>query len=179
MAGLDQIDRARLRIALDHARHRNRRQHRCARAERLQHVAKRKRVHHRRQHAHVIAGDPIQSRARECGASKQVAAAQHDAELRTRRLRGDDLAPDSANDFGIDAEVGLAGQCFTAELEQIAGDDRSGHEALALTSDLRRHFRRKVGFDLVDTFTDFVPDEAGTTGVLLRQQLADARRSDL
>jgi preprotein translocase subunit YajC len=50
-------------------------------AELFQRVLHRQRVHHRGQHAHVVAGDPVHAAGGQAGAAEDVAAADHQADL--------------------------------------------------------------------------------------------------
>ena len=50
--------------------------------ERLERILHRERVHHRGQHAHLVGGDPVHAGPREPGAAEEVAAADHDRDLR-------------------------------------------------------------------------------------------------
>ena len=50
-------------------------------AEALDGVLHGQRIHHRGQHAHVIAGDAVHAGAGEPGAAEDVAAADHDGDL--------------------------------------------------------------------------------------------------
>jgi hypothetical protein len=54
------------------------------------------------------------------GATENVAAADHDADLHASFLHGDDFVGQPTNDLRIDAVVGIAHQRFTGELEQDA-----------------------------------------------------------
>jgi hypothetical protein len=86
----------------------------------LDRVLHRQRVHHRGQHAHVVAGDAIHAGRGKAGAAEDVAAADDYTDLHAGALDLDDLVGQSADDLGVDAVVGLAHQCFTGELEQDA-----------------------------------------------------------
>ena len=71
-------------------------------AELLQRILKRQRVHHRRQHAHVIGGCAVEALRRRGHAAEDVAAADDQAELMALRLGGRDLARQARDRVRID-----------------------------------------------------------------------------
>ncbi len=77
-------------------------------------------VHHRGQHAHMVAGDPVHARSGQAGAAEDVAAADHYADLHASLLYFDDFVGQAADDLGVDTVIGIAHQRLTGELEQDA-----------------------------------------------------------
>src|SRR5690554_6049172 len=92
-------------IVLHHAAHGNRGHHPGADVGTLQGVAHGQGVHHRGQHAHMVAGHPIHARLVEGGATEQVAAADHDADLHPDPDQLADLQGHAVQHLGVDAEV--------------------------------------------------------------------------
>src|SRR5205085_10074536 len=109
------------------ARHRNRRKHASVDAELLEAVLQRQRVHHRRQHAHVVGGRPVEPLR--CGghAAEDIATADHDTQFMALALGRGDLAGKPGNRIGIDPELALTHQSLARDLEQDAVETRSGH----------------------------------------------------
>ena len=84
--------RAAADVFLAHFVDADRRHHARVHAERLDGVLHRERVHDRREHAHVIAGDAVHAGARQPGAAEDVAAADHDRDLHPQAHDLADLA---------------------------------------------------------------------------------------
>ena len=121
--------RAAADVRLGHAGHRDRRQHAGVDAKLLQRILQRQRVHHRRQHAHVIGGGAVEALGRRGHAAEDVAAADDEAQLVPLRLGRGDLAGEAGDGVGIDAELALPHQRFARQLEQDAVEARAGHAA--------------------------------------------------
>ena len=83
-------------------------------------VLEREGVDHCRQHAHVIAGGPLDALLAALESAKDVSAAHHDHHLDLQFLDLLDLAGHVVNGLGIDAKPGLPAQRFTAEFQQDA-----------------------------------------------------------
>ena len=90
-------------------------------ADALQHVLEREGVDHRRQHAHVVGGDPVESLAAGRGAADDVPAADDQAEPDAQRMDRLDLLGERLDDPEIQAHALLAAQRLAGELEQGAG----------------------------------------------------------
>ena len=88
---------------------------------------KRQRVHHRRQHAHIIGGRAVEALGRRRHAAEDIAAADDQAELMALRLGRRDLPGEAGDGLGIDAELPLPHQRFARELQQDAVEARAGH----------------------------------------------------
>ena len=73
--------RAAADIGLGDRRHRDRRQDAGVDADLLERVLQRQRVHHRRQHAHIIGAGPVEALGGAGQAAEDVAAADDEAEL--------------------------------------------------------------------------------------------------
>ena len=95
-----------------------RRHARVRRHPALERVLQRERVDDGGEHAHVIAGDAIHAGLGQARAAKDVAAADHDAELDAEPDDLGDLGGDAADDGGVDAVVLAAEQRFAAELQE-------------------------------------------------------------
>ena len=93
----------------------------------LERVLQRERVHHRRQHAHIVGGRAVEALGRGGHAAEDVAAADDEAQLMALRLRRCDLAGEAGDRFGIDAELALAHQRLARQLQQDAVEARAGH----------------------------------------------------
>ena len=70
----------------------------------------RERVHHRGQHAHVVGARPVDADLRRHQPAKDVAAADHEANLGARRGSRDDIAGDPGNHAKVDAVAFVAGE---------------------------------------------------------------------
>ena len=68
------------------------------------------RIHHRRQHAHGVAGRPRHALSRDLDPAQDVAAADHDAERHAERARGDEIGGIAVDRRLVDAERPLAAQ---------------------------------------------------------------------
>ena len=77
-------------------------------------VLHRERVHHRGEHAHVVAGDAVHAGARQAGAAEDVAAADHDRDLHAQAHDFADLERDALEHLRVDAVVLLAQQRLAA-----------------------------------------------------------------
>src|SRR5580704_10372701 len=77
--------------------------HARVQTEAFQSILHGKRVHHRGEHPHVIAGHAVHSGACEPGAAKDVAAADDDRHLHTHLGYIVDLACDALQDERVDA----------------------------------------------------------------------------
>src|SRR5690606_6533379 len=89
-------------------------------AELLQRVLHGQGVHHRGQHAHVVAGDPVHAGGLQAGAAEDVAAADDHAHLHARLVDLEDLAGDAVDDLRVDAVVELAHQGLAAQFQEDA-----------------------------------------------------------
>ena len=90
------------------------------RAATLERVLQRDGVDHGGEHAHVIAGDTIDSLCGAADAAKDVAAADHDRDLHAHLLHDDDFVGDARERFGIDAVFALAHERFAGKFEKDA-----------------------------------------------------------
>src|SRR5262249_30894770 len=105
------------------------------RADLLQRVLHCKRVDHGREHAHVIAGHAVHAGCGEALAAKDVAAADHHADLHAGALYLECFACKAIKHLRVDAVVSLAHQGLARELQQDAFVlDRLGHGALFLAA---------------------------------------------
>ena len=77
-------------------------------------------VHHRGEHADVVAGRAIHALGRRRQAPEDVAAADHDADLDATGVDGRDLLGDEGADLGIDAVLARPEQGLAGQLEQDA-----------------------------------------------------------
>ena len=84
----------------------------------FQGVLQGQRVHDRGQHAHVIAGYPVDAGLGQPGAPKNVAAADDDGDLDAEACNFSDFNRDPVNDRRIDTVIFPAQQRFAAELEK-------------------------------------------------------------
>jgi len=78
------------------------------------------RVDHRRQHAHVVAGGPVEAAPAGGHPPEDVAAADHDADVGPQLVDAADLVGDRAHHVEVDAIRALTQQGLAAELEQDA-----------------------------------------------------------
>src|SRR6185503_6508700 len=81
----------------------------------------RQRVHHGRQHAHIIRRGPVDAFRSACQAAEDIAAADHHADLGAGFDRFLHVGGDALDRAGVDAETTLAHQCLTRDLEQYTG----------------------------------------------------------
>ncbi|MNS78211.1 hypothetical protein D3C72_1118140 [compost metagenome] len=84
----------------------------------LEAVLQGERVHHGRQHSHVVAGGAVHAHRARGHAAEDVAAAHHDGELDFHVHDVADLLRHLLDDRRIDAEAVVAHQRFTAQLQQ-------------------------------------------------------------
>jgi hypothetical protein len=96
------------------------RQHDSIAAGAGQRRLQRQRVDHRGQHAHLVAGDPVESRGDQLGAAEDVASADDQANLDPVTHQFGDLAGNAIEDLGFDAAITAPGERLTAELQQDA-----------------------------------------------------------
>jgi hypothetical protein len=105
-----------------------RRLHAGVDADLLQRVLHRERVHHRRQHPHVIAGRAIHAARRARDAAEDVAAADHHAQFISHRAGVGDFMRDAGGDGGVDREPPLAHQDLARQLQQDTLESGGSHE---------------------------------------------------
>ena len=74
-------------------------------------------VHHRAEHAHVIAAGAVDAGLLEFGAAEEVAAADDDGHLHALPYGRDDLLGDAADHMGVDADL-AATERLTGQFEQ-------------------------------------------------------------
>ena len=92
--------------------HLDRRLHSGFDAQLLQSILHRQRVHHRRQHAHIIGLGPVHALGRTGHPAKDIAAADDKANLQTGFFRRLHLARQFGDEVGIDAILLIAHQHF-------------------------------------------------------------------
>ena len=102
---LEMAERLAALVGFADLRHVERRHGAGRRAEPLDRGLEHQAVHHRRQHAHGVGGRPRQALARHLDAAKDVAAADHDAELDARGAGGDQVRGDAVDGRLVDAEA--------------------------------------------------------------------------
>jgi hypothetical protein len=145
--------------------HLDRRQHPRVHAALLERVLQRQRVHHRRQHAHVVGAGAVHARGGRAQPAKDVAAADDHRDLDPEVHEVLDLPGDRAQHLGVDAVAlralqGLAGQfqedplvaraCVHAITTRAEG--RRG--APPFVSDLDRgHLGGDLGGEVLDFFS--------------------------
>ena len=111
-------------IVLDDATHRNGRHDPARDVAPFQGIAQAQGIHDRGEHAHVVAGDPIQARRLQCGATEQIAATHHKPDLDANADQLTDLQRHAVQDLRVDAEVLVAHERFARQLEQDASVSR-------------------------------------------------------
>jgi hypothetical protein len=90
-------------------------------ADILEGILQRKRIDDRPQHSHVVCRDPVHAALAGGIAADDIAASDHDGELRAiSALHPDDLLSDCMDDTRIDAESPRGGQGLAAELQEHA-----------------------------------------------------------
>jgi hypothetical protein len=109
--------RAAADVRLGELLHGDRREHARGHVGALERVLQGERVHHRRQHAHVVGAGAIHAARRAGHAAEDVAAADDQRDLDAERAYFGDLGGDALEDGGIDAEAGVAHEGFARELE--------------------------------------------------------------
>ena len=87
-------------------------------ADLLERVLQREAVDDRREHAHVVGGRAVHPLGAGGEAAEQVAAADDDGDLDAERLDLGDVLGDLRRHGGIDAELLLAHEGFTGQLQQ-------------------------------------------------------------
>src|SRR5690606_15626962 len=92
----------------------------------LERILQRQRVHHGRQHSHVVAGGAVHPGTREAGTAEDVAAADHDRHLDAHAADLGDLPRDPPDHGRIDAVVELAHERLARELQQYAAIEYRG-----------------------------------------------------
>ena len=92
-------------IGLADGRHRDRRLDAGVDADLLERVLHGERVHHRRQHAHIVGAGAVEALGRAGEAAEDVAAADDQAELVPVVLGRLDLVGEPGDGVGIDAEL--------------------------------------------------------------------------
>ena len=103
-----------------------RRQHRRFRARRRERVAKRKRIHDRRQHPHVVGGNPIKAGGLEFRPPNKIAASDYHGNLshltpfRVTGDHGDNVLGRAFEDHCIDPGAGRSAQRFPREFHHEA-----------------------------------------------------------
>ena len=89
------------------------------------------RVHHRRQHAHIIGGRAVEALGGAGKAAEDVAAADHEAERMAAASTAALISSASrATASGSMPELALAHQRFARQLQEDAVEARARHEAL-------------------------------------------------
>src|SRR3546814_12816823 len=83
----------------------------------------RPRVHHRRQHAHVIGAGPVESLGGGGKAAKDVSATHHDAKLLTALARLRNLLRKPGDRIRIDSELARTHQPLTRPEERRVGKE--------------------------------------------------------
>ena len=86
----------------------------------LERVLERQAVHHRREHADVVAGRPVHARRGCRQAAEDVALAHDDADLHAEAMDLGDLTGDEGAELGVDAVLPLAEQGLARQLQQDA-----------------------------------------------------------
>jgi hypothetical protein len=121
---LEMAHRAAADVVLAHLVDPDRGLHAHEHANRLQGVLQRERVHHRRQHAHVVGSDTVHAGPREAGAAEDIAAADHDGHLRADLPHGTDLGSEALQECRIDPVVSLPHQGLAGQLDEDASVGR-------------------------------------------------------
>ena len=88
-------------------------------------------IHDRRQHPHVITGHPVHTPLRQAGTAQQVAAADHDTDLRPAFADRVDLLRQPLNDARINTMRTLPHECLAAQLQQYSMITH--HQSLLIT----------------------------------------------
>ena len=83
----------------------------------LQEILQREAVHHRAQHAHVIAAGTVDAGLLQFRAAEEVASADDDGDLNALPHGGDDLLGDATNHLRIDADLSAA-ERLTRQFQQ-------------------------------------------------------------
>ncbi len=83
----------------------------------LEEILQSEAVHHRSQHAHIVAAGTIDAGLLQFGATEEVAATNNDGDLHTLLDRGNDFLRNTTNDGGVDADFASA-ECLSGQLEQ-------------------------------------------------------------
>ena len=89
----------------------------------------RQRVHHRRQHAHIVGGGAVDALGGAGKAAEDIAAADHHADFAAGLVGFRHIAGDAVDHVDIDAELAFAHQRLAGDLEQDpAVFRRCGHK---------------------------------------------------
>ena len=99
-------------------------------ADLLERILHRERVHHRREHAHVIGGAAVEAFGGAGDAAEDVASANDEAQLMPGGLGGGNLAREAGHGIGIDPELAVAHQRFARQLEENPVKSRAVHVAV-------------------------------------------------
>ena len=86
----------------------------------LERILQRQGVDHRCEHAHVVAGRPVESTLGRGQAPEDVPSPDDDRDLHAHLVHSLDLSRDGLDNFEVDAVVAAAAKRFTAQLEQHA-----------------------------------------------------------
>jgi hypothetical protein len=121
---------------LAHLVHLDRRLDASLDADLLERILHGERVHDGREHAHVIGLRAVHALGGTGHAAKDVAAADHQAELEARVLGGLHLSSHGGDSLGIDPELAGSHQRLARELQEDAFEG-GGHEERSL-SDVER-----------------------------------------
>jgi hypothetical protein len=107
-------------VRLDDLLDRDRRHHPGIEAGMLHRIGKRQRIHHRRQHAHVVGRGPVHPHRSAGDAAEDVAPADDDRKLHPRIHHLGEVAHHVLDGRTVDAEGVVAHQGLARELEQYA-----------------------------------------------------------
>ncbi len=111
-------ERAAADVGLGDAGHRNRRHHPRVDTLLFERILKRKRIHHRREHAHIVGGRAVEAFRRRCHSAENIASAYDQAKLVALGFCGGDLARETRGGFRIDAKLALAHKRLTRKLQE-------------------------------------------------------------
>jgi hypothetical protein len=75
-------------------------------------------IDHRRQHAHVIGGDPVHVDGLLGDTAEEVASSDDDADFAAKSMHGGDLCGYLMDKDGVDTKASASGQGFSGELEE-------------------------------------------------------------
>jgi hypothetical protein len=111
-------------VGLAHRFHRDGRLHTRGDLHPLQHRLHRQRVHHGREHAHVVSGGALDAFRRASKAPEDVAAADNETHLRAAADGLRYIGAHPVDRLDVDAVVLRAHQGFAGELQKYAGEPR-------------------------------------------------------
>jgi hypothetical protein len=114
-------------IGLAHARHGDGRLDSRVDANFFQRILYRKRVHYGRQHAHIVAGCPVEALGSPGNSAEDIAAADDQAQLMACFLSRSYFSGHAGHRFRVDAELVRPHQRLARQLQQDAVEARSGH----------------------------------------------------